>query len=317
MSNDQDNHQYGEGRNMGNDPIEVLYAYRPERQPHKARRRFSARAILAVVIIAMAAIVWYAYPRGADRFDDIELPLVRADNQPYKVLPASRGGMEIPHQDSTIFSAIDGNREPEVETLLPEPEQPMDRNNINVITSRPENSLVQAPDLNLDTKLTEQRPVERRERAQLIRVPDSTPGDRGMPAPAMVDDPEIEEDFETVLKLPEVKPEPIETTVIEKKTEDVSETVNPETRLKTMFGGTHFVQLGAFRDKGDAQKEYAQKQKLYGDIISGYTVHYKYADLGAKGVYYRVQIGPMSETEAQSVCNRILEITSGGCLVTK
>lgn len=320
MSNDNNNNggennrgdMYGEGRNFGNDPIEGLYAYRPERQPYKARR-FSIRTILILVIVAMAAIVWYAYPRGADRYQDAELPLVRADNQPYKVLPANRGGMEIPHQDSTIFSAADGLDAGQVETLLPEPEQPMDRQNINVIGAPPENSLVQTPDMKLDVKLSE-KAAPPPQRAQLIKVPENTPS--GEPAPVR-EEPDFEQSLDMVLNAPQNEPEVIETIVKEKKTEDVKEASNPETRLRTSFTATHFVQLGAYRSKDDAQSEYAQKQNKYGDIIKGYNVHYKYADLGAKGIYYRLQIGPMAETEAQSVCNRILEITSGGCLVTK
>lgn len=344
MQNENENNrdQYGEGRNYGNDPVEGLYAYRPQQGQYKSRR-ISIRTILLIVVLAMAAVIWYAYPRGADRFEDIELPLVRADNQPYKILPANRGGMDIPHQDSTIFSTLDDSDQNDVETLLPEPEQPMDRSQINVINPGAE-SLVQAPDMNLDVKLGEEG-KKIQDRAKLIRVPDGTPSGetltlfeeeaadntkaRVLVVPENTPEPDVEQ-------MPEPQPEPeiveVEPVKVEKpvvkpavveaapKPAPVETTavLEPATTPKTfMADGVHYVQLGAFRSQQAAKTEYGWKQDKYGDVIEGYPVHYKYADLGEKGIYYRLQIGPMPESEAKSVCSRILEITPGGCLVTK
>lgn len=338
MMNDDQNNQndrYGQGRNYGNDPIEGLYAYRPQREAYRSRR-ISIRTILLAVIIVMGVVVWYAYPRGADRFEDIELPLVRADNQPYKILPANRGGMDIPHQDSTIYDAMEGGEEPVVETLLPEPERPMDRNDINVIGARPDNSLVQAPDMNLDVKLTD-TPVtptvnNNDNQARLIRVPQGTPtGDTVnvfndedvllYTAPEPEPAPEPEEVVQAPVVVPQEKPAAIERAqepVFERPIETTAVLTPTTPSAPVVTGGvTHYVQLGAFRSEEAAQSEYEWRKSKYSGIITGYPVRYQFADLGAKGIYYRLQVGPMSEVEAQSVCNRILAITSGGCIVTK
>jgi cell division septation protein DedD len=80
-----------------------------------------AAASMAIVIVA----IWYAWSAGQSAIDSPP-PIVQADKSPVKVAPDEPGGMQVPHQDNEVFSAIeDAPREP-VEELLPPPEQPMD-----------------------------------------------------------------------------------------------------------------------------------------------------------------------------------------------
>jgi cell division septation protein DedD len=91
-----------------------------------------AAASMAIVIVA----IWYAWSAGQSAMDSPP-PIVQADKSPVKVAPDEPGGMEVPHQDNEVFSAIeDAPREP-VEELLPPPETPMDLPDVTIPETAP------------------------------------------------------------------------------------------------------------------------------------------------------------------------------------
>jgi hypothetical protein len=80
-------------------------------------------------------------------------------------------------------------------------------------------------------------------------------------------------------------------------------------------GGSAKVQLGAFKDESAARAAWAQFQKSYAPYLNGITPNYARADLGAKGVFYRVQGVNLSQAQAQSVCKSINAMKPGSCLI--
>ncbi len=52
---------------------------------------------------------------------------MKADTAPIKAAPVSPGGMEVSHQDSTVFDPLQKNGNAEVEKLAPTPEEPVDK----------------------------------------------------------------------------------------------------------------------------------------------------------------------------------------------
>lgn len=65
--------------------------------------------------------------------------------------------------------------------------------------------------------------------------------------------------------------------------------------------GTHAVQIGSFGVAGDA---IAYKQKM---VDKGYPAYVAEADLGKKGLWYRVRIGPFQDSAAAQKAQKILE----------
>ena len=80
--------------------------------------------------------------------------------------------------------------------------------------------------------------------------------------------------------------------------------------------GDYFIQLASIKYKSRAEAEWTKLQQKYGQL-SGYGHRVESADLGERGMYYRIQAGPMAKDEASSVCDSIKRITPGGCLVKK
>lgn len=82
-------------------------------------------------------------------------------------------------------------------------------------------------------------------------------------------------------------------------------------------GGTAKVQLGAFKDEAAARTAWTQFQKTYAPHLNGVTPNYARADLGAKGVFYRVQGVNLSKTQAQDICKSINATKAGACIIAQ
>ncbi len=83
-------------------------------------------AVLVVALIAVGAVVWYAYNQGVKSGSEDAAPLLRPDG-PAKVQPEEPGGLRIPHTDKTVYDTVSGDGvqdDSKVERILPAPEEP-------------------------------------------------------------------------------------------------------------------------------------------------------------------------------------------------
>ncbi len=68
------------------------------------------------------------------------------------------------------------------------------------------------------------------------------------------------------------------------------------------------IQLGALASAKTAKKEWQRLSKANEDLLTKLTLNVLRADLGAKGVFYRVQAGPLtSKSEARDLCTALKE----------
>ena len=68
------------------------------------------------------------------------------------------------------------------------------------------------------------------------------------------------------------------------------------------------IQIGAVASTKAAKKEWQRIASANEDLLSKLKPDIRRADLGARGVFYRVQAGPLeSESEARAVCKALLE----------
>ena len=97
------------------------------RPPPEPKRMLPKGLLTAIVIAAFAGIVWYAYPQGAEKYTNVDVPVIQADKDAYKAAPENPGGMDVPHQDSTVFDPLENGGEQKVEKIMPLPEEPMSK----------------------------------------------------------------------------------------------------------------------------------------------------------------------------------------------
>lgn len=130
-------------RQDDNEQIGSFYMGRM-RPPPKPERKTPRGLITVLTLLAFAGIIWYAYPQGQEKYNAADIPLIKADTSAYKFKPDDPGGMDVPHQDSTIFDPLE-KKAAAPEKLMPAPEQP-------VQAPAPAISADEKP-MNLDTKM--------------------------------------------------------------------------------------------------------------------------------------------------------------------
>ena len=77
-----------------------------------------------------------------------------------------------------------------------------------------------------------------------------------------------------------------------------------------------YVQLGARRSQTAALADFADLQQKYPSLLRGYKPLIQRADLGSKGVYYRLRVGPLdTKGNANRLCTRLKSAGLRDCLV--
>jgi hypothetical protein len=85
----------------------------------------------------------------------------------------------------------------------------------------------------------------------------------------------------------------------------------------TTASGGYLVQISSQRTMEQAQSAYAAAQKRFPSLLGPLTPQIQQTDLGAKGIYYRVKVGPWAtRNEAVKVCES-LRAAGGSCLITR
>lgn len=79
--------------------------------------------------------------------------------------------------------------------------------------------------------------------------------------------------------------------------------------------GTHYIQLGSLNSQGRAEAHWENLQRQFSSELGGLSMRVQKADLGDRGMFYRVQAGPLPADQAYSLCDSIKAQKPGGCLV--
>jgi hypothetical protein len=80
--------------------------------------------------------------------------------------------------------------------------------------------------------------------------------------------------------------------------------------------GDFIVQLASLRSEEEARATFDRLQNRFGSILSGFGPNIQRADLGDRGIYHRVRIGPMDRAAADSLCQRY-QSAGGECFVQR
>jgi len=95
----------------------------PDSRHHKLR----LAGLGVVSVAALAGLLWLSYTAFMGR-RDVDLPVIMAPGEDYKVVPKDPGGLEVAHQDIRIYEALGRGRSgaaPEAIGLLPEAPRPV------------------------------------------------------------------------------------------------------------------------------------------------------------------------------------------------
>jgi hypothetical protein len=84
----------------------------------------------------------------------------------------------------------------------------------------------------------------------------------------------------------------------------------------TPSGGV-FVQVSAQKSETAARSSYHGLQTKFPTILGKLDPTIQRADLGDKGVFYRVRIGPFALADAQKICGNYKAVGGNDCLIAR
>ena len=274
------------------------------RAKFEARKPVFASGIVIALVAVLGSVIWYSYPRESAQREVMNTPIVRADASDYRVSPSEPGGMAIPYRESTVFNTLraeDGTQTATVENLLPQPEQPVSRDELFAGLKVAEATKVAADVTEtapgVVVAATETTPAPVVAAAEAIAAP--------VVAPAVIAEP--------------VKPEIVATVDVKAvdaaKTEPAAGVQKISEAPKASAGG-FYVQLGSVKARAGADGEWKKLQKSYA-ALSPLSMRVEEANLGEKGMFYRIQGGPVTEAQAKTICQSVTAQKPGGCLVIR
>ncbi len=266
---------------MGEDRAEEYY------RPH---RRWPAGLLTVFAMIVFAGGLWFAYVQGtrhpAATSSGDAVPLLRADDRPSKVKPDQPGGMSVPDQNVSLYNEKAGGAP--VEKLLPGPEQPMPRP-----AAPPKEAAAPAP------------PIP----GPLASAPAAAPTDSAGSVPATAPAP-----AERPAAATAAKPAAKDTTAVKAAAAILGAAPSASANPKT--AGEVRVQLGALRSAEAARNEWARLKHEQPDLLGKLSAVAVRADLGDKGIFYRIQAGPIGDgAAAERLCGELRQRKLGCTLV--
>ncbi len=212
------------------------------------------------VLLIFAGVVWNTYRQGV-RPTEGGLPVIASDTAPYKRAPDERGGLEVAGQDKGYYDSMDGLGDPALQ------------------------------------KTAVRNPIDIRRRDPVLQGgPTEVPPIEGADAPPRIvyaetaDEPEAPAQEEPEIKIAAMQP------VIEESLPAVTPSAPAAVRFSQT--GAFQVQLSALRSEEAARSAWTKFQSSAPDLFVGANLDIQRADLGAKGVFYRLRIGSFPDRAA-------------------
>ena len=236
----------------------------------KVNRRRGAILTMMVSVAAIASfgsVVWWAHNQDVRAGGKgLEPLVVQAPTTPTRVKPENAGGLVPPDQDKEVYNRIAPGAVPiQPEKLLPGPTTP------------------RLPAGGMPTPSAPKEP-EAAKTPTPVQAAASTPA----PAPALPANPP------TVTQAPSSAPASESGPSIASLIEGMS---GPT-------GGWR-IQIASVKTEDIAKSTWARLQAAHGDVLASLRMQPARVDLGDKGVWYRVQAGPLDEKQAHSVCSTL------------
>jgi hypothetical protein len=299
----------------------------PDARSRPRRRRLLAPILAVLGLMVFFAIVWLAWSGTQTPTGEGGMPLIKADNAPVKMRPEQPGGMAVPHQDKLIYDRLKaetGNTETAaVERLLPPPENPLPRPEPPPPPAAIEESpAADTPPSASGAPVPLIHSMPNVEQPGLSEAPAAAPSPPPAPPPraAAAPPPPAPAAAPRAVNSPPqtAAPPPAQRTLPPPQSPQQTAALPPPSAppAASSGGGSFRLQIASVKSEDAARAEFQRLQKRYPEALGGLGVAYVRVDLGDKGIYYRVQAGPVDEARATSICSS-LKSQSVGCILVR
>lgn len=294
------------------------------------RRNLLNIGVFAGAIIIFGGIIFYAYNQGMRAGTESVAPILRADTSPTKIRPEQPGGMEVPHQDKLVYDRLNpaSNAPPgEVERLLPPPEAPMERPRAEM--AEPAEDMPMAEEGEGAVAAMREAPAEE----PAYRQPAPQPAPQPVPSyappvatPAPAPPPQQPARTPTPAPqqpqqlLPQQQQAPAKVVTPPPAVATAKPAVTPPpavaTPAKPVTGGAAVrVQVAAVDAEGKAAAEWQRLQRKFAGELGGLSMRTVRVEL-PKGIFYRIQGGPVDEARAKQIC-ATMSAQGAGCSIVR
>lgn len=252
--------------------------------------------IASLSLILFTTIICLSYSIGVNDAEQGAIPIIRADGTAVKVRPNNPGGRQYPHQDLTIYNSFRDDISEKSNQLRNNLEKPMDsiptqtHDEATIQDTQNDNSLSpQEDDVFLETVTVSETSTKKIKKplAEIPTIPSET-----------------ETKINNIVAMNTAKP------IAQIPLAEIQKTITP---LNPVATNGHFLQIGAYRSQADAISGFNRAKEKFTTLSSaGYNI--AKADLGAKGVYYRLRVGPFATKEQSTVFCAKLQSQGQPCL---
>lgn len=319
----------------------------------KWRGRLLGALVALAAIAGFAGIAWYAMNQGKKDSATV-VPMIQADKSPVKVLPEKPGGMKVPNQDKLIYMQIapDG-KEVKKEKVLPEAEKPMEKPKPPEAMSEKAVESAEAPKVpeaekpepmtqaplqppKMEAPVAPKEAGEATAKAEEVKEKAEEAKEKAegealdrdalrAKVAAAAKDAEKEATKKAEPEAAAEAPKPSEAAKTEKKPKEEAKadassqmakaTPSEAAKPEKPSGPAFQVQLGSSRLEDRAKAEVERLNKLYDSLLGDVKISAVRADLGERGVFFRLWAGPFHDrAAAEEMCSK-LKARKQGCLV--
>ncbi|MGO8914906.1 MAG: SPOR domain-containing protein [Stellaceae bacterium] len=254
----------------------MAFALGPMRPDDRRGRIFIKRRPRRVFVIVLALLAmlgasgaFFALYHAMTRTGAPEdVPVLRADTQPTRHRPDNPGGMDIPGQGTMVLDG--GHGEPKTEQLLPPPEAPLPRP--ATADDQPPPAAPPPPSPATPAAAPPPAPVVAAPPAPIVAA---------APPPAAAREPPAKALAPVVAAAPPPAP-------------------------PAAAGKFYRLQLAAVRSPEAAKQEWERLKRLHGDVLGNLSLSAERVDLGERGIFYRIQVGPIADAaKAEQQCGEL------------
>jgi hypothetical protein len=241
--------------------------------------------VLALLVLAMfAGVVWLAYTQGVAR-GRTETPVLTAQNGPARTAPQNAGGAQEPYKGFKIYEQPAPPDDAADATTTPSVAAPAAKPAPVPAPSRPVAAVAPSPAAPASTsKMAAATPAPVKAVPLAVKPPAPVMVKKVLPPTAAP-------------RVAAAKPAPVPA---------------PATA-----SGAFALQIGAYKSPAEAEAAWKAYEAKHGALLAGASNEVQRADLGDKGIWYRLRLtGFPSKDVASAMCDR-LKADGGGCFLGK
>jgi hypothetical protein len=314
-------------RNEGVLFADINFRTRTSKDKKTSQEKVNSRAwikfsLIAVVIFGgVFGFAYYAYISGYHQASDDFAPRIVADTSPIKELPEEPGGMEVPHQDKLVFDMLQKQEgdERRVEHLSPPSEQPIAKEELIQTADVSEEKFDDVTDFLAEKKpeevvenLIEKAPTIE-EKSEVAEVAPSDELDKLIEeSKALLAENKVEETVEAK-EAPEAEK-------VQEQPKSLLAALDKPKKIELQSlntNGPKFrIQLASLRTNDAAKREITRLQKQYSGILKNCQLQIVSANLGDRGIYYRIRSNLIAEADARQMVKE-LSNRNQSCILVK